>query len=185
VRLFTRRGFDWSDRFPLISEAARRLRPQSFVIDGEAVWLDGDGVSQFDRLHSRKRHDEIRLVAFDLLAVGDEDIRTQPLAPEAIQAAIASGIPVPIGGYDQQIDEGMKKRYAALEQEAAQYGITADVPHEIDESPAEAIVRVAEIKACDLIVMASHGRRGIRKALLGSQTAEVLVNTNIPVLVIR
>jgi nucleotide-binding universal stress UspA family protein len=42
--------------------------------------------------------------------------------------------------------------------------------HEIDESPAEAMVRVAEIKACDLIVMASHGRRGIRKALLGSQT---------------
>jgi nucleotide-binding universal stress UspA family protein len=98
-----------------------------------------------------------------------------PLAPEAIQAAIASGIPDPIGGYDQQIEEGMKKRYAALEQEAAQYGITVDVLHEIDESPAEAIVRVAEIKACDLIVMASHGRRGIRKALLGSQTAEVLV----------
>jgi nucleotide-binding universal stress UspA family protein len=57
--------------------------------------------------------------------------------------------------------------------------------HEIDESPAEAMVRVAEIKACDLIVMTSHGRRGIRRALLGSQTAEVLVNTNIPVLVIR
>jgi nucleotide-binding universal stress UspA family protein len=35
----------------------------------------------------------------------------------------------------------------------------------------------------DLIVMASHGRRGIRKALLGSQTAEALVNTTIPVLV--
>ena len=40
--------------------------------------------------------------------------------------------------------------------------------HEIDESTAEAIVRVAEIKACDLIVMTSHGRRGIRRALLGS-----------------
>jgi len=57
--------------------------------------------------------------------------------------------------------------------------------HEIDENPAEAIVRFAEMKACDLIVMASHGRRGIRKALLGSQTAEVLVHTSIPVLVIR
>jgi ATP-dependent DNA ligase len=79
VRLFTRRGFDWSDRFPLISAAARRLRPQSFVIDGEAVWLDGDGVSQFDRLHSRKHHGEVRLIAFDLLAVGDDDIRAQPL----------------------------------------------------------------------------------------------------------
>jgi ATP-dependent DNA ligase len=49
------------------------------VIDGEAVRLDSDGVSQFDRLHSRKHHDEVRLVAFDLLAVGGDDIRPQPL----------------------------------------------------------------------------------------------------------
>lgn len=109
----------------------------------------------------------------------------EPLMPEAIQAAISGGIQDPVVRYDQQIDDSMKRRYAAIEQEAAQYGITVDMLHEIDESPAEAIVRVAEANACDLIVMASHGRRGIRKALLGSQTAEVLVNTNIPVLVIR
>ena len=54
VRLFTRRGFDWSDRFPLISEAERRLRTQSFVIDGEAVWLDDSGLSPFDRAHPQK-----------------------------------------------------------------------------------------------------------------------------------
>jgi nucleotide-binding universal stress UspA family protein len=109
----------------------------------------------------------------------------EPLTPEAIQAAISGGIEDPVGGYDQQIDASMKKRYAAIEQEAAQYGITVAMLHEIDNSPAEAIVRVAEMNACDLIVMTSHGRRGIRKALLGSQTSEVLVNTNIPVLVIR
>ena len=109
----------------------------------------------------------------------------EPLVPEAIQAAISGGIEDPVGGYDLQIDASMKKRYAALEQEAAQYGITVDMLHEIDKSPAEAIVRVAEMNAYDLIVMASHGRRGIRKALLGSQTAEVLVHTSIPVLVIR
>jgi nucleotide-binding universal stress UspA family protein len=109
----------------------------------------------------------------------------EPLMPEAIQAAISGGIQDPVVRYDQQIDDSMKRRYAAIEQEAARYGISVDMLHEIDESPAEAIVRVAEANACDLIVMASHGRRGIRKALLGSQTAEVLVNTNIPVLVIR
>ena len=109
----------------------------------------------------------------------------EPLTPEAIQAAISGGIEDTVGGYDQQIDASMKKRYVAIEQEAAQYGITVDMLHEIDQSPAEAIVRVAEMNACDLIVMTSHGRRGIRKALLGSQTSEVLVNTNIPVLVIR
>ena len=109
----------------------------------------------------------------------------EPLTPEAIQAAISGGVEDPVGGYDRQIDASMKKRYVAIEQEAAQYGITVDMLHEIDQSPAEAIVRVAEMNACDLIVMTSHGRRGIRKALLGSQTSEVLVNTNIPVLVIR
>ena len=109
----------------------------------------------------------------------------EPLLPEAVRAAIAGGIEDPVGGYDQQIDSSMKQRYAALEKEAAQYGISVDMVHEIDENPAEAIVRFAEMKACDLIVMASHGRRGIRKALLGSQTAEVLVHTSIPVLVIR
>ena len=78
-RLFSRRGFDWSDRFPLISEAVKRLRAESFVIDGEAVWLDDSGLSHFDRLHSRKHFGEVRLVAFDLLAVGGDDIRPEPL----------------------------------------------------------------------------------------------------------
>lgn len=109
----------------------------------------------------------------------------EPLVPEAIQAAISSGLEDPVVRYDQQIDASMKKRYAAIEQEAAQYGIAVDTLHEIDEFPAEAIVRFAETNACDLIVMASHGRRGIRKILLGSQTSEVLVKTTIPVLVIR
>ena len=43
VRLFTRNGFDWSDRYPRISEAVAALRTASATIDGEAVWCDGDG----------------------------------------------------------------------------------------------------------------------------------------------
>ncbi len=109
----------------------------------------------------------------------------EPLLPAAIRAALAGGVEDPVGGYDQQIDASMKQRYAELEKEAAQYGVSVEMVHEIDENPAVAIVRFAEMKACDLIVMASHGRRGLRKALLGSQTAEVLVHTSIPVLVIR
>src|SRR6202167_777243 len=48
VRLFTRNGHDWTDRYPLIVEAALRNRSSSFVIDGEAVLLGVDGVSDFD-----------------------------------------------------------------------------------------------------------------------------------------
>ncbi len=79
VRLFTRGGFDWTDRYPNIVEAARRLRTSSFVIDGEAVWLDEAGIARFDRLHSRKHDLEVQLVAFDLLAISGDDLRSDPL----------------------------------------------------------------------------------------------------------
>jgi bifunctional non-homologous end joining protein LigD len=60
VRLFTRNGYDWSDRLPLIVEAALRNRNRSFVIDGEAVLLGVDGRSDFNGLHSRKHDDEVQ-----------------------------------------------------------------------------------------------------------------------------
>jgi ATP-dependent DNA ligase len=59
VRLFTRNGHDWTERYPLIVEAALRNRATSFVIDGEAVLLGVDGVSDFDGLHSRKYDSEV------------------------------------------------------------------------------------------------------------------------------
>src|SRR6476646_449617 len=54
VRLWTRGGHDWSDRFPLITEAALRNRNSSFVIDGEAALLGVDGRSDFGGLQSRQ-----------------------------------------------------------------------------------------------------------------------------------
>lgn len=79
VRLFTRNGNDWSDRFPLITEAALRNRISSFVIDGEAVLLGVDGRSDFNGLHSRKHNNEVQFYAFDILAMQDEDLRSLPL----------------------------------------------------------------------------------------------------------
>jgi bifunctional non-homologous end joining protein LigD len=81
VRLFTRRGYDWSDRYPLIVEAALRLRRKSFLIDGEAVVLGPDGISDFDALHGGKRNAEVRLYAFDLLSEDGVDMRDETLAP--------------------------------------------------------------------------------------------------------
>ncbi|WP_245321306.1 RNA ligase family protein [Bradyrhizobium sp. NAS96.2] len=79
VRLFTRNGYDWADRFPLICEAALRNRCQRFVIDGEAVVLGVDGRSDFNGLHSRKFNDEVQLYAFDILALEGNDLRKLPL----------------------------------------------------------------------------------------------------------
>jgi nucleotide-binding universal stress UspA family protein len=50
---------------------------------------------------------------------------------------------------------------------------------------AEAIIAAAKRNKCDLIVMASHGRRGIKRLLLGSETQQVLTHSHIPVLVLR
>jgi bifunctional non-homologous end joining protein LigD len=54
VRLITRGGYNWTKRFPWIVEAARKIRHKRFVLDGEAVVLRVDGISDFDALHSRK-----------------------------------------------------------------------------------------------------------------------------------
>jgi bifunctional non-homologous end joining protein LigD len=54
VGLFTRNGCDWTTRYPLIVEAARRIKTGQFVIDGEAVLVGVDGISDFDGLYSGK-----------------------------------------------------------------------------------------------------------------------------------
>ena len=66
MRLFTRNGHDWTDRYPFIVAAALRNRINSFVIDGEAVLLGVDGVSDFDGLHARQHDAEVQLYAFDI-----------------------------------------------------------------------------------------------------------------------
>ena len=68
---------------------------------------------------------------------------------------------------------------------AKQNGISAELLHVPNAHPATAIIETAKSRGCDLIVMASHGRRGIRKLLLGSQTSEVLVDGGVPVLVVH
>src|ERR1700760_1417347 len=79
VRLITRGGHDWTKRFPWIVEAARKIRQKRFVLDGEAVILGVDGVSDFNELHSGKHNSEVQLCAFDILVEGDNDLRKLPL----------------------------------------------------------------------------------------------------------
>ena len=65
------------------------------------------------------------------------------------------------------------------------YGVTVETMHVMDSHPAEGIIQSATDKGCDLIVMASHGRRGLGRLFLGSQAAEVLSHSKVPVLIIR
>jgi ATP dependent DNA ligase domain len=64
VRLFTRRGHDWTDRYPAIAGAAAKLRAKSFMLDGEAVVCGPDGVAVFDALHRRHKASDAMLSAY-------------------------------------------------------------------------------------------------------------------------
>jgi nucleotide-binding universal stress UspA family protein len=67
---------------------------------------------------------------------------------------------------------------------AEQIGISAELLHVPNAHPATTIIETAKSRGCDLIVMGSHGRRGLRKLFLGSQTSEVLADGSAPVLVV-
>jgi bifunctional non-homologous end joining protein LigD len=88
IRLITRNGHDWSGRFPLIAQAASALRVRSFLIDGEAVACDGDGMPSFDRLRYRRADGHVFLYAFDLIELNGDDLRREPL--EVRKATLAS-----------------------------------------------------------------------------------------------
>jgi bifunctional non-homologous end joining protein LigD len=79
VRLFTRRGYDWSARYPAIARTAAQLNARSFVLDGEAVVCGPDGIAIFDALHRHGTVSQAMLYAFDLLEFDGEDLRPLPL----------------------------------------------------------------------------------------------------------
>ena len=79
VRLFTRHGTVFTDRFPLITAALESLPVRSCLLDGEAVVVDERGLSVFDVLRYRIRDHAAVLCAFDLIELDGADLRWQPL----------------------------------------------------------------------------------------------------------
>jgi len=77
-------------------------------------------------------------------------------------------------------------KYLNVAKEAAlAAGVSCETMHAEHDQPYLAIIETAARKSCDLIVMASHGRRGISAVVLGSETVKVLTHNTIPVLVVR
>src|SRR5271169_954778 len=87
VRLFTRRGYDWTGRYPAIASAAAKLRAKSFTLDGEAVVAGADGVAVFDALHRRHKASDAMLYTFDLLELNGKDLRPLPLGERKARLA--------------------------------------------------------------------------------------------------
>jgi nucleotide-binding universal stress UspA family protein len=94
-------------------------------------------------------------------------------------------ISVDEGDYEEQSRVLSEKAMEQVKMAAQAAGVPCETVREVNDQPYRAIIDAAQALQCDLIVMSSHGRRGISALLLGSETAKVLTHSTIPVLVYR
>lgn len=92
---------------------------------------------------------------------------------------------VPEKDYERETVKTALRYLGEIEAAANKAGLTYKGVHVADVSPASALVKAAKKQKCDAIVMASHGRKGIARLVLGSETNRVLVESTLPVLVTR
>ena len=90
----------------------------------------------------------------------------------------------PIEAYEKAAAEQAERILAKADADAQNMAVECETVH-VNDFPAEGILATAKAKNCDLVVMASHGRRGIARLLLGSQAAQVVTLSTVPVLVCR
>ena len=118
------------------------------------------------------------------------------LAAKVVVVTVTEPFPVYVGeGWalgPEELDryEADQRKFAdelfePIKASAEKLGVPCETLHVPGRRPAEAILEVSATKGCSLIVMASHGRRGLGRLLLGSQTQEVVASSAIPVLVVR
>jgi nucleotide-binding universal stress UspA family protein len=90
---------------------------------------------------------------------------------------------------EERIEEEAKARaesyLAFIKKTADEAGIPCDTVCETSDHPYDAILKTADARGCDLILMTSHGRKGLAAVLLGSETRKVLTHAKVAVLVVR
>jgi nucleotide-binding universal stress UspA family protein len=107
---------------------------------------------------------------------------TEPWDALVVGEAIAL---LPQAAYEENVTIAAIRVLDAVKATAEKLGQSCDTLHVRERFPAEGIVECAVEKGCDLIVMASHGRRGLRRLILGSVANEVVTRSAVPVLVCR
>ena len=110
----------------------------------------------------------------------------EPYPLQGAYAAEASGVAeLQPEIFAERSEEYAKRVLAAVADAAAAANVQCTTDYATSRSASQAIIEKADQENCDLIVMASHGRRGLEGFLLGSETQKVLTHTSIPVLVYR
>ena len=110
---------------------------------------------------------------------------TEMMSALAMSAGMDAGMALPFEDYERDAASAAEKILSAARKLAEREDVPCQTEHIPDQRPSEAIVAAARKKRCNLIVMGSHGRRGIDRLLLGSQASEVLTNSTVPVLVVK
>jgi nucleotide-binding universal stress UspA family protein len=110
---------------------------------------------------------------------------TEAWSSSDLARAARRGNQNPIAQYEEMATAAASHILEGAAQVAKAAGVSCETVHIRDQHPAEGIIAAASDKACDLIVMASHGRRGLGRILLGSQANEVLTHSKVPALIVR
>ena len=108
-----------------------------------------------------------------------------PYAPPHGEAMIVAPELFSKAEYTKQTEKHARAALAKVEAEARKEGVSVERTFATAEAPWKGIIDAAQSKHCDLIVMSSHGRRGLDRLLLGSETLKVLTHSKTPVLVCR
>ena len=117
---------------------------------------------------------------------GGKIVAVSVMQPFPFIAMGDSGVAVPDAGvYETRMLDITNANVKKVAAAAAAAGIPCETVTSAAASPYESIVDAAEKQGCDVIVMASHGRKGLNKLFLGSETQKVLAHTRLPVLVLR
>jgi nucleotide-binding universal stress UspA family protein len=107
---------------------------------------------------------------------------TEPWATQMTGEAAAA---FPFADYDKAMAANAAEILSKANTVASQAGVVSSTVHVRERHPAEGILETAKTGTCDLIVMASHGRRGLSRLFLGSQAQNVVTHSAIPVLICR
>lgn len=126
--------------------------------------------------------------AIDLAATCDADLFAIKVVPRYPQAYFEGSIPLSaeeVARVEKQWTESAQAQLASVEKSAQAKGVRVKAMAIKSDVVSDAIMATAKKHKADLIVMASHGRKGIKRLILGSETQQVLTHSHIPVLVLR
>jgi nucleotide-binding universal stress UspA family protein len=105
--------------------------------------------------------------------------------PWTVFASGEFGASFPVDEYERACEANASATLAAVVDRAKAAGVTCATRYVKDQFPSDGIIAAAKDAGCDLIVMASHGRSGVSRILLGSQANKVVTHSHVPVLIVR